>query len=114
MKKMTLLVVLIAASTGCGRSWLPLFRGAPCSGVCGAPNLPPAPAAGCQGCEGSYGAGYADYNGHAAIGSGYYGGQLGETVLGETVLGETYLGPVNSGRIIGGATVPPAIGAINP
>ena len=105
MKKLVLLIALLAACNGCGRGWLPFFRGDACGGgICGAPALPPAPAAPCAGCEGTYGANYPSYAGETVIGgSGYYDGQ----VLGETILGEI----VQPGMSTGGSTIPPAIGA---
>lgn len=42
MKKLFVLGLVLSLSTGCGcgRSWFPrLFRGAPCNGLCSAPNV---------------------------------------------------------------------------
>ena len=89
MRKFVLLGLLVALSTGCGRGWLPLFRGAPCYGTCGVPALPAAlnTEAGCAGC-GSTAASYGSYESEVPSGS-YYGG--------ETVVGDGYTG---SGTII--------------
>ena len=57
MKKLVVLGLLLAASTGCGRGWFPhLFRGAPCNGLCSA--QAPTLHNDCEGCANGY-AGYA-------------------------------------------------------
>lgn len=86
MRKLLLLGLVFALASGCGRGWLPMFRGAPCNtGVCGvaAPTLPTAYGAGCNNC--GQAAGYGSYNdglstsdgfGSALSGDIYYGGDV--------------------------------------
>lgn len=78
MKKLLVLGLLLAMSTGCGRGWFPFFRnGASCnSGLCSAPAMPQN--AGCEGC-GS--AGYESYGD---------GGAMGESI-GSAPFAPTYL-----------------------
>ncbi len=65
MKKLVVLGLLLAMSTGCGRGWFPhLFRGAPCNGLCSAPAAPAFDA-----CENCGSAGYAGYEGEGYVGS---------------------------------------------
>jgi hypothetical protein len=93
MKKLAVIGLLVVLSSGCGRGWLPLTRGAPCGDTCGA-SLPAQPSAGCVGCESGYGAGYSSYEGETMASSGYYGG---------SVVGDGYISPAPSS----GAAVPP-------
>lgn len=83
MKKLVLLGLVLTLATGCGRSWLPMFRGASClGGGCGvaAPALPPAYGTGCSNCGQS--AGYSSYDdgslysGGVVSGDTYYGGEV--------------------------------------
>ncbi|MCA9129720.1 MAG: hypothetical protein KDB22_21690 [Planctomycetales bacterium] len=79
MKKIALFGLVCVLSSGCGRGWLPLHRGAPCHHGCPAPAVA-APAANCAGCGTS--TGYAPYDGEivgssvigsgALLDSGYY------------------------------------------
>ena len=96
MKKLAVLGLLVVLSTGCGRGWLPLFRGAPCGDTCGA-SLPAQPAAGCVGCEPGYGTGYSGYEGEVVGNSGYYSGP---------VIGDSYLAPSPSGSSMAPLTSP--------
>jgi hypothetical protein len=78
MKKLFVLGMLLAMSTGCGRNWLShLNRGAPCNGRCNtqAPMMQ-------QGCENCSGAGYESYG----AGDGY----LGADTIGSAPIGPTY------------------------
>jgi hypothetical protein len=75
MKKLFVLGLLLAASTGCGRGWFPhLFRGAPCGGLCSR-SAPPAE----QGCAGCVGSGYESYG-------------AGDSMIGESI-GSAPIGP---------------------
>jgi hypothetical protein len=68
MKKLLLLGLLLSLSTGCGRGWMPWFRGASCgNGGCigAAPALPQ----GCNTCAGGNSAGYGGYS-EGAVSSG--------------------------------------------
>ncbi|MCC6507942.1 MAG: hypothetical protein IT423_02465 [Pirellulaceae bacterium] len=59
MKKLFVLGMLLAMSTGCGRGWFPhLFRGAPCNGLCSAPA--PTLQGGCENCPTASGYGAYD------------------------------------------------------
>lgn len=80
MKKLFVLGLLLAMSTGCGRNWFPhLFRGAPCTGLCS--RLAPPPAE--PGCTNCNGAGYESYDSGDAI--------LGNEAIGSApMLGSTY------------------------
>lgn len=76
MKKLFVLCLLLASSTGCGcgRSFFPrLFRGAPCNGLCSAP------AAGahgdCENCAPSEHAGYGSYDSGIVQGGEVYGSE---------------------------------------
>ncbi len=75
MRKLVLLGLVLTLASGCGRGWLPMFRGARCnSGICGAgaTALPAAYDAGCA----NYGqtAGYEGYDSREVIGGESYGG----------------------------------------
>jgi hypothetical protein len=71
MKKLLLVGLLLASSTGCGRGWLSnLFGGASCGPYCNAPAPMVDP---CQGCGGQ--AGYAGFgDGGTMVDGGYLGG----------------------------------------
>ncbi len=97
MKKLAVLGLLVVLSSGCGRGWLPLFRGAPCGDTCGANVLPAQPAGGCVGCESGYGAGYSAYEGETIGSSGYYG---------SSVVGDGYISPAPSGTTVAPMTMP--------
>ncbi len=74
MKKLVTVGLLIAFVAGCGRGWLPLYRGAPCRG-CGLFRRPalvqPGPCADC-----GTAAGYGDYEGAVSGGEYYDGGTI--------------------------------------
>ncbi len=53
MKKLLVLSIAVAAFSGCGRGWLPLYQGAPCN------TCAPAPQAACNDCGVT--SGYAPY-----------------------------------------------------
>ena len=77
MRKLALLGLVLALSSGCGRGWLP-FRGAPCnSNVC-APAMPASYDSGCTNCPTA--TGYGDYSsqvsGGEVLGGNYYGGGI--------------------------------------
>lgn len=98
MRKLVLLGLVFALASGCGRGWLPMFRGAPCRGnACGltAPALPAAYDAGCNNCGQS--AGFGDYQGSGdsfgLSSDNYYDGGV--------IVGGGYPSP--------GATVPPSM-----
>ena len=78
MKKLLVLGLLLAMSSGCGRGWFPFFRnGAQCnSGLCSAPALPQS--AGCEGCNS---AGYESYGDGAVVGESIGGAPIGPTYL---------------------------------
>ncbi len=97
MKKLAVLGLLVVLSSGCGRGWLPLYRGAPCGDTCGANVLPAQPAAGCAGCESGYGTSYSAYEGEVIGSSGYYG---------SSVIGEGYIAPSISGTGVAPLTSP--------
>lgn len=97
MKKLAVFGLLVVLSSGCGRSWLPLFRGAPCGDTCGANTLPAQPAAGCVGCAAGHGAGYSAYEDEVVGGSGYYGSSL---------VGDGYISPAQGGTTIAPMTMP--------
>ena len=75
MRKCLLLGVILALSSGCGRGWLPMFRGAPCNNnVC-------APASydrGCTNCPtaAGYGEYSGEYSGVETLGGNYYNGGI--------------------------------------
>ncbi len=80
MRKLVVLGLLLAASTGCGRGWFPhLFRGAPCNGLCSTPA--PALNNDCEGCASGYSAGYENYSDGAVINGGMEVGGY-ETAIG--------------------------------
>jgi hypothetical protein len=97
MKKLAVLGLLIVLSSGCGRGWLPLSRGARCGDTCGANSLPAQPAAGCAGCGSGYGAGYSAYDGEVVDGSAYYG---------SSIVGDGYISPAPSGSTVPPMTMP--------
>jgi hypothetical protein len=74
MKKLLVLGLLLATSTGCGRNWLGhFFRGAPCGnngGLCSAQAQ--APTAGCENCGGS---------GYESYGDGVVGESIGSAPM---------------------------------
>lgn len=99
MKKLALLGVLIVMSSGCGRGWLPMFRGAPCNGN----NCLPAPmAANCNGCSPAT-MGYGGYENEFSGGT-YYGDEGG------------YYdgGIINGGRMIEGTINSPSMSPLPP
>lgn len=78
MKKLLVLGMLLALSTGCGRTWSRHFnRGASCNGLCS--TQAPAMHNGCEGC------GTAGYESYGA-GDGYIGGDT----IGSAPIGPTY------------------------
>ena len=94
MKKLLVLGLLLAASSGCGRNWLPhLFRGAPCGGLCSRTAQPAE-----QGCAGCVGSGYESYGAGESI--------IGTESIGSAPLGATYesippaMAPLNQGTIV--------------
>lgn len=101
MRKLVVLGLLLAASTGCGRGWFPhLFRGAPCNGLCSSPA--PTLHNDCEGC--ANGSGYANYGDDGMVSSGvqmggYDGGAVGSEPL--------YTTPPTMGSIQPGAIVNP-------
>jgi len=106
MRKLLLLGLVFTLASGCGRGWLPMFRGAPCqSGVCGvnAPTLPAAYDAGCHNCGQS--AGYGSYDDGLSMSSGSYGSALGGDIYygGEVIQG----GAVSGGSMSGGLGTSP-------
>lgn len=85
MRKLIVLGLLLAASTGCGRGWFPhLFRGAPCNGLCSTAAPTPTLHNDCEGCSSGY-AGYGD----------------GGTVIGDGMEIGGYEGAIGSGTVIG-------------
>lgn len=74
MKKIALLGLVVLLS-GCGRCWLPMFRGAPCQGTCGLPAMPASHETGCSGCAEGTTAGYGSYDG-GVINEGIVGGEV--------------------------------------
>ena len=99
MKKLFVLGLLMAMSTGCGRSWFPhLFRGAPCRGLCSAQAAPQAE----PGCANCNGAGYESY------GSG--DGFIGSETIGSAPVGSTYetLPPAGMAPLPSGSLVAPS------
>lgn len=81
MKKLIVLGLLLAASTGCGRGWFPhLFRGAPCNGLCStaAPTLHND----CEGCS----SGYAGYDDGAVVNGGVEMGGYDQGIIGSGTL----------------------------
>ncbi len=75
MRKLVLLGLVCALTSGCGRGWLPMFRGAPCQGTaCGlnAPAMPTSYDAGCSTCGTA--AGYGSYDSGSVVSSDSYGG----------------------------------------
>ncbi len=99
MRKLVLFGVILALTSGCGRGWLPIFRGAPCnSGGCCAPAIPASYGSGCSTCGNS--AGYSDYQGGVSgseiysddslSGSNYYDGG---TVIGDYPIQGTTTSP---------------------
>lgn len=69
MKRILFLGLVCVLSAGCGRGWLPLFRGAPCRG-CAATSLPAPPqnTTNCVGCGTQ--SGYAPYENEIVYDSG--------------------------------------------
>jgi hypothetical protein len=95
MKKLLVLGMLLAMSTGCGRNWFPhLFRGAPCTGLCSR-TAPPMAEPGCSNCNG---AGYESYVPSEGIMTG--------EAIGSAPIGSTYesvppaMAPLPSGTIV--------------
>jgi hypothetical protein len=76
MKKLLVLGLLLAMSTGCGRGWH-IFRGARCNGLCS--TQAPAMQNNCENC------GPAGYESYGA-GDGYMGGDA----IGSAPIGQTY------------------------
>lgn len=78
MRKLVLLGVVLVLSSGCGRGWLPMFRGAPCNGNSCAPAMPASYDSGCTNCPTA--AGYGQYSGEYSsgetLGGNYYGGNI--------------------------------------
>ena len=95
MRKLVLIGLLVSMSTGCGRCWLPLFRGAPCRDNCPLPAAPIADA-GCNGCNSTVSA-YPSYEGEV-YGSGVVGGEI----ISGGIIGEPYYG----GEVYGGSVAP--------
>jgi hypothetical protein len=87
MKKLFVLGLLFAMSAGCGRSWCPWFRGAPCNGLCSAPA--PAMRDNCENCIGAAQSGYESYDDSSSMGQ----------IIGSTTDGAEYIGtaPMNQG-----------------
>ncbi|RMF40460.1 MAG: hypothetical protein D6753_11740 [Planctomycetota bacterium] len=85
MKKLVTVGLLIALLAGCGRGWLPLYRGAPCRG-CGLFRRPamlqPAPCADCP-----TAAGYGNYDGSISGGEYLDGEVITEEYYPSTVPG---------------------------
>lgn len=100
MRKLVLFGVVLALASGCGRGWLPMFRGAPCNGSgCCAPAMPASYGNGCATCGNS--AGYGDYQGDNSggetAGGEIYGGESnyynGGTVIGDYPIQGTTASP---------------------
>ncbi len=108
MRKLVLLGVGLVLASGCGRGWLPCFRGAACnSGICGAPAMPASYDSNCAGC-GSAASGYGDYEGEAISNEGYSSeGYYGGGVIQGGVIDNGY---TNQGTIVSPSmtAVPPA------
>ncbi len=102
MRKLVLLGVGLVLASGCGRGWLPCFRGAPCnSGVCGAPAMPASYDSGCAGCGAA--SGYGDYDGESTSNDGYSNeGYYGGTVQGGIIDN----GYINQGTIVSPSMTP--------
>lgn len=106
MRKLVLLGLVITLASGCGRGWLPMFRGARCnSGICGvgATALPAAYDAGCANC--GHAAGYEGYNSGEVIGGESSGGvSSADSYYGSDVIQGGIIdgGIVNGGVIDGG------------
>lgn len=110
MRKLVLLGLVLTLASGCGRGWLPMFRGARChSGICGvgASALPTAYDAGCNNC--GHAAGYEGYDSGEAISGESYGGISGaDSYYG----GDVINGGVVEGGIVNGSVPFSSSGAI--
>ena len=104
MRKIALLGLLVVLGAGCGRGWLPLFRGAPCNSCAHANPAMPAPAPGCAPCGSR--SGYGAYEGDVAGVEGYYGAGV--------VGGDYYNGTVVDGGYIDGTIVSPSMTPVAP
>ncbi|MCC7336972.1 MAG: hypothetical protein IT422_17920 [Pirellulaceae bacterium] len=95
MRKVVLFGVVLALASGCGRGWLPLFRGAPCNNNgCCASAIPASYGSGCANCDSS--AGYSDYQNEFSGGDNYSGGSnyySGGAITGDYPIQETIVSP---------------------
>lgn len=109
MRRLVLLGLVLTLASGCGRGWLPMFRGAKChSGICGvgAPALPATYDAGCSNCGHSAGYNSADVSGgesYSGISNAdsYYGGDVVQGAIVDSGL------PLGSYPSSGAITSPP-------
>ena len=99
MRKLVVLGLLLAASTGCGRGWFPhLFRGASCNGLCS--SAAPTLHNDCEGCASGH-AGYAGYGDEGVVSSGIeMGGYDQGTVGTEQLYTQPPMGSIPSGQIV--------------
>ncbi|GIW96881.1 MAG: hypothetical protein KatS3mg111_0214 [Pirellulaceae bacterium] len=74
MKRMVIIGLSLALLTGCGRGWLPLYRGAPCRGCGLLPNPLLRQPASCAPCNEAQ-VGYESYPGEV-VGGEYIEGEL--------------------------------------
>ena len=98
MKKLAVLGMLVVLTTGCGRGWLPIFRGAPCgtAGCVGAAHtLPPSIHGDCSDC-GTNSVGYESYPGEVISGV-YDGAVIGGGIINDSgYYGESVAPPMIS------------------
>ncbi len=104
MKRIALLG-LIVLFAGCGRCWLPIFRGAPCHSGCGltAPALPASHETGCVGCANGVSAGYGSYDNEVYSGGDAY---YDSAVVNNGIVGGVPSGIVSEGVISSPSMVP--------
>lgn len=73
MSKFVWIGLLCVLASGCGRGWLPIFRGAPCNRPACGLTAPAGYDSGCVGC--GQAAGFGGYElGGESLGDGYYDG----------------------------------------
>lgn len=112
MRKLIVLGLLLAASTGCGRGWFPhLFRGASCNGLCSTPA--PTLQNDCEGCNSGYSSGYASYDGGEVVSGGMEtNGYDMNTVIGSgPIIGSAPMTGIQGGQIVAPGQAP-AVGTI--
>ncbi len=98
MRKLVVLGLLLAASTGCGRGWFPhLFRGAPCNGLCSSAAPTPHIAQRLRSCSAGY-AGYGEDG--VVVGSGMEIGGYENVIGSGTAIGNPGMSGIPSGSYI--------------